>query len=137
MTDRPGLDFSFSGLKTQVAQLIAREPDDKATRAAIARAFEEAVVDTLCIKCARALEQTGLSTLVLAGGVSANRRLRAQLDALGGQRGWRVCYPPPALCTDNGAMVAYAGWLRLRAGERAAADLGARARWPLTELRPM
>ena len=103
-------------------------------RADIARAFEDAVVDTLIIKCRRALAQTGLGALVVAGGVSANRHLRAALDAAAANDGFAVHYPPPELCTDNGAMVAFAGCLRLQAGEQAENDCGARARWPLAEL---
>ncbi|MFZ5492980.1 MAG: tRNA (adenosine(37)-N6)-threonylcarbamoyltransferase complex transferase subunit TsaD [Pseudomonadota bacterium] len=133
MTAKPGLDFSFSGLKTQVRLLAEAHPEPE-HRADIARAFEDAVVDTLLIKCRRALAQTGLGTLVVAGGVSANRHLRAALDAAATQDGFAVLYPPPALCTDNGAMVAFAGCLRLEAGEHADRDCGARARWPLTEL---
>lgn len=133
MTDRPGLDFSFSGLKTAVRTLIAASEQDPQTRADIARAFEEAVVDTLLIKCRRALLASGSNDLVLAGGVSANRRLRAklakELDA-------RIHIAPPALCTDNGAMVAYAGCQRLLAGESDDLAVHARARWPLTELQP-
>ncbi|HCZ47910.1 MAG TPA: tRNA (adenosine(37)-N6)-threonylcarbamoyltransferase complex transferase subunit TsaD, partial [Gammaproteobacteria bacterium] len=133
MTGKPGLDFSFSGLKTQVRLLAEAHPQPE-HRADIARAFEDAVVDTLLIKCRRALAQTGLSALVVAGGVSANRRLRAALDAAGAADGFAVHYPPPELCTDNGAMVAFAGCLRLQAGEQTDADCGARARWPLGTL---
>ena len=133
MTSKPGLDFSFSGLKTQVRLLAESHPDPE-RRADIARAFEDAVVDTLLIKCRRALAQTGLDTLVVAGGVSANRHLRTALDAAAKSDGFTVLYPPPELCTDNGAMVAFAGCLRLLAGERADADCGARARWPLADL---
>lgn len=133
MTTRPGLDFSFSGLKTQVRLLIEAHPQPE-HRADIARAFEDAVVDTLLIKCRRALMQTGLGALVVAGGVSANRHLRASLDAAAASDGFTVHYPPHELCTDNGAMVAFAGCLRLLAGEQAGPDCGARARWPLAEL---
>ncbi len=133
MTSKPGLDFSFSGLKTQVRLLIEAHPQVE-HRADIARAFEDAVVDTLLIKCRRALAQTGLGALVVAGGVSANRHLRAALDAAAASDGFAVHYPPPELCTDNGAMVAFAGCLRLQAGEHAGTDCGARARWPLAEL---
>ncbi len=133
MTAKPGLDFSFSGLKTQVRLLAEAHPAPE-HHADIARAFEDAVVDTLLIKCRRALAQTGLGTLVVAGGVSANRHLRAALDAAARHDGFAVLYPPPELCTDNGAMVAFAGCLRLLAGERVDADCGARARWPLADL---
>ena len=131
MTDRPGLDFSFSGLKTHALRTFRTGLPGPTLAADIARAFEEAVVDTLYIKCRRALRETGYGRLVVAGGVGANRRLRERLvrklDA-------RVFYPRPELCTDNGAMVAFAGFLRLRAGERRPLALGARARWPLDSL---
>ncbi len=110
MTDRPGLDFSFSGLKTFAANTIRNNDDDEQTRADIARAFEDAVVDTLMIKCRRALEQTGFKRLVMAGGVSANRTLRAKLAEMMAKRGGEVFYARPEFCTDNGAMIAYAGW---------------------------
>jgi N6-L-threonylcarbamoyladenine synthase len=137
MTDRPGLDFSFSGLKTQV--LLAwrkQDPDDPQARADIARAFEDAVVDTLAIKCERALEATGAKTLVVAGGVGANRRLRGRLSETLAARGGRACFPRPEFCTDNGAMIALAGLKRLQAGERDLDDLRVRPRWPLTDLAP-
>jgi N6-L-threonylcarbamoyladenine synthase len=128
MVKRPGLDFSFSGLKTHTRELIARcSPDDHAD---IAAGFEQAVIDTLVIKCRRALEQTRLDRLVIAGGVSANVRLRTALDsALPG----RVFYPRPALCTDNGAMIAHVGWLRHREGA-SDGQISVRPRWPLDEL---
>ena len=133
MTDRPGLDFSFSGLKTAV--LTAREnvPQDAQTRADLARGFEEAVVDTLVIKCERALQQTGQQRLVVAGGVGANRRLRARLKARVGQLGGEVFYPRLEFCTDNGAMIAYAGYRRLCAGVPSA-PASVSARWPLDSL---
>ncbi len=132
MTDRPGLDFSFSGLKTFTLNTIRTLGELSAQDIAdVARAFEEAAVDTLLIKCRRALQQTGLTQLVMAGGVAANRRLRASLVAhLPGE----VFYAPAHLCTDNGAMVAYAGYLRLVAGEAAPLRIHTRARWPLDEL---
>lgn len=133
MTDRPGLDFSFSGLKTHTRLLIERQPDDVQTRADIAAGFERAVVETLTIKCRRALKATRLERLVIAGGVSANLRLRAALDsALPG----RVYYPLPALCTDNGAMIALAGWFRRNSATRAGL-IDVRPRWPLDELPPL
>ncbi len=132
MTDRPGLDFSFSGLKT-FALTTAREQGPEA-RADIARAFEEAVVDTLVIKCRRALKETGLTRLVMAGGVSANRRLRERLEAVLKGDGASVYYPRPELCTDNGAMIAYAGCLRLQAGQHEPLAFTARPRWPMMEL---
>jgi N6-L-threonylcarbamoyladenine synthase len=134
MTDRPGLDFSFSGLKTFTLNTIqAHQPLTDADRADIARAFEDAVVDTLFIKCRRAIEQTGVRHLVMAGGVSANLRLRARLDR---DLDAQVHYAPLQLCTDNGAMIAYAGCLRLLQGERESLAVLIRARWPLTELAP-
>ena len=100
------------------------------------RAIEQAVVDTLVIKCRRALEQEDLDTLVMAGGVSANQSLRRALAEKLGSKGVAVHYPPLALCTDNGAMIAYAGALRLLAGQRDAEDAEVRPRWPMTELEP-
>jgi len=137
MTDRPGLDFSFSGLKTFALTTLRNSPQDAQTRADIARAFEDAVVDTLAIKCKRALDQTGLTRLVVAGGVGANRTLRERLQALLTQRGGLVFYPRPAFCTDNGAMIAYAGFCRLQAGQHEGLPIEARARWMLTELAPV
>jgi N6-L-threonylcarbamoyladenine synthase len=137
MTDRPGLDFSFSGLKTQV--LLAWQASDRsdATRADIARGFEDAVVDTLAIKCERALKQTGDRTLVVAGGVGANVRLRAKLQALAAKAGGRVCFPRPAFCTDNGAMIAFAGALRLQAGQHEDAGVHVVPRWDMASLPPV
>ena len=136
LTERPGLDFSFSGLKTAVVvALRGRELDDQ-TRADAALAFEEAVVDTLVIKCRRALEETDARTLVVAGGVGANLRLRARMRAMGERDGVRVVYPRVEFCTDNAAMIALLGHLRLSAGQRDDLAIGARARWPMTELLP-
>ena len=134
MTDRPGLDFSFSGLKTYTATTVRTHADDPGAGADIARAFSDAVVDTFVIKCRRALKQTGRATLVVAGGVSANRALRAGLDTLGQALAVRVCYPALEFCTDNGAMVAYAGCLRLAAGARDDSGFAVRPRWSLEEL---
>lgn len=137
MTDRPGLEFSFSGLKTQVLLAWQRQTEQTdAVRADIARGFEDAVVETLAIKCERALWQSGAPALVVAGGVGANRRLRAQLQERIGALGGRVYFPRPEFCTDNGAMIALAGLRRLAAGERTGLDIQVRPRWPLTELRP-
>lgn len=135
MTDRPGLDFSFSGLKTFTLNTVqAHQPLGDQDRADIARGFEEAVVDTLTIKCRRAMAQTGLQHLVIAGGVSANLRLRQRLeDKLDAE----VHYAAPALCTDNGAMVAFAGCQRLLAGLGEPLSITTRARWPMTELHPI
>lgn len=141
MTDRPGLDFSFSGLKTFCMNTLRDCADadgvvSDGDKADVARAFEEAVVDTLLIKCRRAMDETGLDTLVMAGGVSANRRLRAKLADSLGKRGVRVHYPRPEYCTDNGAMIAFAGALRLAAGAPADLAIQVRPRWPLSELAP-
>ncbi|TGD72494.1 tRNA (adenosine(37)-N6)-threonylcarbamoyltransferase complex transferase subunit TsaD [Mangrovimicrobium sediminis] len=141
MVGKPGLDFSFSGLKTYALNTVedcraAGGPSEKDCRD-IARAFEDAVVDTLVIKCRRALRQEGLKTLVIAGGVSANRNLRASLtEALARERA-RVFYPAPRFCTDNGAMIAFAGAQRLAAGQRDDADTAVRPRWPMEELPPL
>lgn len=141
MVARPGLDFSFSGLKTHTLMTLeqagGRDGADAQTRADIACAFQLAVVDTLVIKCRRALEQEGLDTLVIAGGVSANRELRARLRQALERLGGRVFYPAPRYCTDNGAMIAYAGCQRLLAGEVDAPDTAVRPRWPLDELPPL
>ena len=134
MTDRPGLDFSFSGLKTFAANTIRNNDDSEQTRADIARAFEDAVVDTLMIKCKRALDQTGFKRLVMAGGVSANRTLRAKLAEMMQKRRGEVFYARPEFCTDNGAMIAYAGMVRLNAGATADLSVSVRPRWPLAEL---
>ena len=141
MTDRPGLDFSFSGLKTHTMnalrdELDARDDQDQ-TRADIARAFEEAAVDSLLIKCRRAVRQEGVDTLVLAGGVSANRRLRERMDAMMRAEGGRAFYPRPVLCTDNGAMIAFAGHQRLVAGQSEPLAFSARPRWPMETLPPL
>ena len=139
MTDRPGLDFSFSGLKTFAAntlhQVIKEEGElTEQSKADIAYAFQEAVVDTLAIKCKRALKQTGLKRLVIAGGVSANKQLRQTLAELTHQLGGEVFYPQPQFCTDNGAMIAYAGFLRLKQGQQQDLAIEVRPRWAMTEL---
>ncbi|CAI1830430.1 t(6)A37 threonylcarbamoyladenosine biosynthesis protein [Serratia quinivorans] len=134
MTDRPGLDFSFSGLKTFAANTIRSNGNDDQTRADIARAFEDAVVDTLAIKCKRALEQTGFKRLVMAGGVSANRTLRTKMAEMLHKRGGEVFYARPEFCTDNGAMIAYAGLVRLQSGANPELSVSVRPRWPLAEL---
>jgi N6-L-threonylcarbamoyladenine synthase len=135
MLDRPGLDFSFSGLKTAVVVATRGLELTDATRADLAAEFQQAVVDTLVTKCRRALDQTGFGTLVVAGGVGANKRLRESLAALGAKIGVTVSYPRPNFCTDNAAMIAYAGWCRLAAGERDGLAIRATARWPLDTLR--
>ena len=134
MTDRPGLDFSFSGLKTFALNTWRDSDRTDRDRADIARAFEDAVVDTLRIKCRRAVAATGLRTLVVAGGVGANQRLRDCLAVLMRDEDGKVCYPRPAFCTDNGAMIAYAGYRRLQAGQSESLSIKARPRWSLEEL---
>jgi N6-L-threonylcarbamoyladenine synthase len=141
MVNRPGLDFSFSGLKTHTLNTVAEcavagelSEQDKCD---IALAFEEAVVATLVIKCRRALRQEQLKTLVIAGGVSANTNLREQLSRALGKEGGRVFYPAPRFCTDNGAMIAYAGAQRLLAGQVDVTASPVRPRWPMEELPPL
>jgi len=137
MTDRPGLDFSFSGLKTQV--LLAWRASDRSdqTKADVARAFEDAIVETLAIKCRRALAATGARSLVVAGGVGANKRLRAALAEAGQKEGFRTYFPRPEFCTDNGAMIALAGALRLEAGQLETAAIKVQPRWDLASLPPV
>ncbi|OTQ02735.1 tRNA (adenosine(37)-N6)-threonylcarbamoyltransferase complex transferase subunit TsaD [Gilliamella apicola] len=138
MTDRPGLDFSFSGLKTAAANTIHQYNQsvdlDEQTKADIARAFEDALVDTLLIKSRRALEQTGFNRLVIAGGVSANKTLRNKLAELMAQRKGQVYYPRIEFCTDNGAMIAYAGMIHLKQQQYSDLAINVRPRWPLSEL---
>lgn len=135
-----GLDFSFSGMKTAVHNLIKDNPTDpnnsnhSQTRADIASSFEFAVVDTLVKKCVKALQQTGMKRLVIAGGVSANQRLREQLATSLTKINATVHYAPPALCTDNGAMIAYAGWQRLQAGQTDDLAVSCLPRWDMTSL---
>ena len=132
MTDRPGLDFSFSGLKTFARNTFAKHPTQKAD---IAKAFEVAATQTLMIKCRRALEQTGRKTLVVAGGVSANMALRDELDAMGRKAGVEVFYPRQEFCTDNGAMIALAGHLRLIKGQVSTGnEITIQPRWSLEDL---
>lgn len=135
MVNRPGLDFSFSGLKTQVRTAAESLALDDKEIADVARGFEEAVVDTLCIKCIRALKETGRRRIVIAGGVGANRRLRAALRERAGEIGAEVYYPRPEFCTDNGAMIAYAGSVRLAMGAGSMTPgFDVRARWSITEI---
>ena len=138
MVNRPGLDFSFSGLKTSVRNTIEKQLVDgkleAQTRANIAKGFEDAVVETLAIKCKRALELTGFSTLIIAGGVSANTHLRNVLEATVSKTKARLYYAQPKYCTDNGAMIAYAGCRRLLAGEASGLGIEVRPRWSLESL---
>lgn len=134
MLDRPGLDFSFSGLKTAVLTARQQTEDYPNKTADICASFEAAAVDTLIRKCIRAMQETGLKRIVLAGGVSANKRLRSELaEALKPMQA-KAFYPAPEFCTDNGAMIAFAGCQRLRAGESVGLGVSVRARWPMTEL---
>ncbi|OOF54407.1 tRNA (adenosine(37)-N6)-threonylcarbamoyltransferase complex transferase subunit TsaD [Rodentibacter genomosp. 2] len=139
MTARPGLDFSFSGLKTFAAntvnQAIKAEGElTEQTKADIAYAFQEAVIDTLAIKCKRALKETGYQRLVIAGGVSANKKLRESLAKMMKDLKGEVFYPQPQFCTDNGAMIAYTGFLRLKQGQHDELEIEVKPRWPMTEL---
>jgi len=133
----PGLDFSFSGLKTAVVTAVQNQPLTSQLVADVAASFEEAAVDVLAIKCEWALEQTCAKQLVVAGGVSANQKLRERLRRLSGKLGVRVYFPRPEFSTDNGAMIAYAGCLRLAAGQHEPLAFGARARWRIEELAPV
>ena len=139
MTDRPGLEFSFSGLKTFTRNLVEKNrgddvlPDEQ-TMLDICAGFQEAVVDTLVIKCRRAMQQTAMKRLVIAGGVSANARLRQKLEAALAKEGAEVFYARHEFCTDNGAMIAYAGCQRLMAGEKNELVIAATPRWPLDKL---
>jgi N6-L-threonylcarbamoyladenine synthase len=134
MVDRPGLEFSFSGLKTFAANTIAKQTLDEQTRKDIARAFQDAVVETLVIKCRRALRSTGFKTLVVAGGVGANSALRAGLVDMTAKENAEVYFPRLEFCTDNGAMIAYVGCQRLLAGEKNDLAIEVRARWALSDL---
>ncbi|POD29114.1 tRNA (adenosine(37)-N6)-threonylcarbamoyltransferase complex transferase subunit TsaD [Pseudomonas syringae pv. syringae] len=138
MTDRPGLEFSFSGLKTSALntwqQCRNAGDDSEQTRYDIALAFQQAVVETLTIKCKRALKQTGLKSLVIAGGVSANKALRASLESMLGDLRGHVYYARPEFCTDNGAMIAFAGCQRLQVGQKEDLSISVQARWPMEQL---
>ena len=136
MTDRPGLDFSFSGLKTHTLLVLAATSGTRQDKADIAMAFQDAVVDTLLIKSRRALQETGLVRLVVAGGVSANRRMREKLREMGEKEGYRTYFPRLEFCGDNGAMIAYAGCQRLLAGHAEPPEIRVRPRWPLSDLLP-
>ena len=134
MTDRPGLDFSFSGLKTSVLNTINSENMDEQTKADIARAFVDAVVDTFVIKCKRAIDETGIRQLVVAGGVSANKQLQHALISMFEEEGGEVFFPRDEYCTDNGAMVAYAGYLRIKKGQHDPLSFIAKPRWSLESI---
>jgi N6-L-threonylcarbamoyladenine synthase len=135
MTDRPGLDFSFSGLKTHALTTFAATDGNRQDQADVAHAFQEAVVDTLAIKCRRAIAATGIKTLVVAGGVSANGCIRARFTEIARQDGFEVYFPRPEFCTDNGAMIAFAGCRRFLLGEtRTGSEIQVRPRWPLNQL---
>ena len=134
MTNRPGLDFSFSGLKTHTRNLWVGGEHDDAAKADIAAGFQQAVVDTFVIKCRRAMQHTRSGQLVVAGGVGANLALRQALLRAGKKHGWKVSYPRLEFCTDNGAMIAFAGCQRLLAGQSTGTNLQAFARWSLDEL---
>lgn len=141
MTDRPGLDFSFSGLKTFALntwqQQRSGDESDEQVRCDIALAFQQAVVETLTIKCKRALKHAHLKSLVIAGGVSANQALRSGLEKMLKELGGQVFYARPRFCTDNGAMIAYAGCQRLLAGQQDGPAIGVQARWPMEQLLPL
>lgn len=132
MLKKPGMDFSFSGLKTAV--MLAVNAGAEADHADIAAGFEQAVIDTLLAKCRRALKATGCRRLVVAGGVGANKRLRETLVAQGDKRGFAVHFPRHEFCTDNAAMIAHVGWLRANEMQPGIAPADVRARWPLADL---
>jgi N6-L-threonylcarbamoyladenine synthase len=134
MTDRPGLDFSFSGLKTFALNTINSQEQTPQNQANIAAAFQAAVADTLTIKCKRALQQTGLKSLVVAGGVSANRQIRLALSAMASKENAEIFFPRHEFCTDNGAMIAYAGCQRLLVGQQQSLEIFATPRWSMTDI---
>src|SRR5882757_10060163 len=137
MLDRPGLEFSFSGLKTAVVHALRGREMTDAMRADVAEGVQLSIVETLTAKALRALEETGLDTLVVSGGVSANRSLRTRLAEATRRQGARVYYPRIEFCTDNAAMIAVAGLARLQAGQHDSLAIQARARWPLESLQPL
>ena len=141
MTDRPGLQFSFSGLKTFALntwqRCVAEGDDTEQTRCDISLAFQQAVVETLTIKCKRALKHAGMKRLVIAGGVSANKALRVSLEKMLGEMKGNVYYARPEFCTDNGAMIAFAGCQRLQAGQHETLAISVQARWPMEQLQPL
>ncbi len=134
MTNRPGLDFSFSGLKTFTLNTLHQNGQDEQTKADIARAFQDAVVDTLVIKCRRALQQSGFTRLVVAGGVSANKAIHTALQNMAHKENATIYFPRLEFCTDNGAMIAFAGCRRLLAGEYEPLAMTVHPRWPLDQI---
>ena len=134
MTDRPGLDFSFSGLKTFTMNTLHSTNQTSQDKADIAYAFQEAVADTLCIKSRRALQQSKLKRLVVSGGVSANTQIRESLTKMTEQENARVYFPRLEFCTDNGAMIAYAGCQHILAGQYENLEIQVKARWPISDL---
>ena len=134
MTDRPGLDFSFSGLKTFTMNTLNKTDKTEQDKADIAYAFQTAVSETISIKCRRALQQTGLNKLVIAGGVSANKQIRASLQNMTEKENATLYFPRLEFCTDNGAMIAYAGCQRLLAGQQQGLEIYAKPRWPIADL---
>lgn len=134
MTNRPGLDFSFSGLKTFAITTVQKNGLEQQTKADVAYAFQEAVVDTMIIKCRRAIEQRGIKRLIVAGGVGANKRLRQRLKEEMEKMGAELFFPSMQFCTDNGAMIAYAGYRRFMQGQEPEITFDTRPRWPLCEL---
>ncbi|MFQ5995562.1 MAG: tRNA (adenosine(37)-N6)-threonylcarbamoyltransferase complex transferase subunit TsaD [Acidiferrobacterales bacterium] len=137
MTERPGLSFSFSGLKTAVVNAVSGKPLNTQTIADVAHAFQEAAVETLVIKSERGLKETGYERLVVAGGVSANQRLRERMASMAIAQQTDMYYPRQEFCTDNGAMIAYAGYLRIAAGQREALPFSAFPRWEIDALPPV
>lgn len=134
MTDRPGLDFSFSGLKTFTLNTITHYVQTEQDKADVAFAFQQSMAETLTIKCRRALHQCNLKSLVIAGGVSANKAIRMALTEMTNQLGVQIYFPRPEFCTDNAAMIAYAGSQRLSSTQSSNLEIFARPRWPMEEL---
>ncbi len=134
MTNRPGLDFSFSGLKTFTMNTLNNTDKTQQDKADVALAFQQATAETLAIKCKRALRQTGLKRLVVAGGVSANTQIRQTLLEMVRKERAEIFFPRPEFCTDNGAMTAYAGCQRLLARQQESLSINTRPRWPIDEL---
>jgi len=135
MTDRPGLDFSFSGLKTFTINVFNASNKTDQDKADIAAGFQQAVADTLSIKCRRALQLTGLKKLVVAGGVSANQQIRQSLTEMADRENSKIYFPRLEFCTDNGAMIAFAGCQRLMAGQHQELEIIVKPRWPMDGLK--